>query len=147
MYKVSQQRQDWMKRVGSHATRERIAANAGPIPRAHFEDGALPELKDREARLRTRLETVSNGRLHQQLCQELARVRADIKRLNREASETHERALLWHAARMCLTPDAFEALSVTVIRLRMEAEGRSNAEIDEVLSPRLTNGSEVSHHG
>lgn len=126
MYRATQEKGDWLARTGSHATRPVLAANMSPARPADFETGRLAELLDEQKRLRIALQAKNRQHLTQQ---RLAVVNAEIKRLNRLASETREQALIWQAINMTFTPKQREKLSANLMRVRMEAEGYSTNEI------------------
>lgn len=133
MHKSAQDQQDWIRHTGSHATRPLL--NVSVRPKLHSFDGRLAELKDEKAKLLQLVEHLKRGPAHRQAQDRIAIINQDIKRLNREASKTHQLALMGRAIVMFLGKEREAQLTRIVAALDIAASGESSERVLEALSP------------
>jgi hypothetical protein len=124
MYKKTQQSRDYLERIGSSSMRPVLAANVNPRAYASHEVGRLADLKDEQKRLRERLTGQLIGKVRVELQTKLSVINDEIRRLNREATETSETQILWKAIHMTFTEEQVSRLGDTLYRLRQIAWGQ-----------------------
>lgn len=125
MYSGAQNKQDYLRRVGSHATKAH-PTNGGPLPcTGAWEDLPTPseltlaELQDERSRLIRMGETIIRGRANEARQRRLTAVNLAIKRLNIEVNEAYNTTVLYEAMRQTLEPDVYNAVLRVARQIRI----------------------------
>jgi len=130
LYKTTQDKRDWITRVGSHADRPVLSANINPRASASFEHGRLAEL---EAERRQLLGVLAQHGNSPHIDARLGKLKKEITRLNREASDASELQIMYAAIKEVLDAPTRHRLNQCRMRMQMAAEGATDAEIAAAL--------------
>lgn len=128
MHKGAQSKQDFLRRVGNHATKGH-GSNGLPMPGTRDwdllpmpEQMSLDEMKDQRDRL-LRMEGKMRGRANQLRCSRIGLLNTQIKRLNIEVNDRYHARVLYRAIEEVCDEKTREAILTCAREIRIGDEG------------------------